>query len=259
MMRLGLCCLFRQEPIKFRRTTAKYLATQTRRRQKAYLSDICLHNANTLMGALQFCQQNGIGGFRVNSQILPLKTHPAHKYKIEDLPNYQQILTQFRKCGAFARKHRLRITFHPDQFILLSSPDPGVTRRSIADLRYQAEVASWIQADVLNIHAGGAYGHKRQTLRRLARRIEKLPEFVRARLTLENDDRIFTPADLLPFCKDTGIPFVYDIHHHRCLPDGMHVNAATELALETWNREPLFHISSPLGGWKAKNVRKHHD
>ncbi|MDX1708514.1 MAG: hypothetical protein R3274_07935, partial [Desulfobacterales bacterium] len=80
-----------------------------------------------------------------------------------------------------------------------------------------------------------------------------------ARLTLENDDRIFTPADLLPFCKDTGIPFVYDVHHHRCLPDGNGVETTTEQALETWDREPLFHISSPLGGWKAKNVRRHHD
>lgn len=259
MMRLGLCCLFRQAPIKFRRTTAKYLATQSRRQQKAYLSEICLHNANALMRALQFCEQNGIGGFRVNSQILPLKTHPAHQYKIQDLPDYQQILTQFRKCGAFGCKHGLRITFHPDQFILLSSPDPGVTRRSVADLRYQAEVASWIQADVLNIHAGGAYGDKGKTLRRLAHRIERLPGAVRRRLTLENDDRIFTPADLLPFCKQTGIPFVYDVHHHRCLPDDMNIESTTEKALQTWNREPLFHISSPLSGWKTNNPRPHHD
>lgn len=259
MLRLGLCCLFCKAPIKFRRTTAKYLAAQSRRHQTAYLSAICLHNAAALMNALQFCAQNGIGGFRVNSQILPLKTHPTHQYQIEDLPDYQQILTQFRKCGAFGRKHSLRISFHPDQFILLSSPDSGVTQRSVADLRYQAEVASWLQADVLNIHAGGAYGDKGKALRRLARRIEKLPDSVRTRLTLENDDRIFSPADLLPFCKDTGIPFVYDVHHHRCLPDGMRIERTTEKALETWNREPLFHISSPLGGWKAKNARRHHD
>ncbi|MBW2518544.1 MAG: UV DNA damage repair endonuclease UvsE [Deltaproteobacteria bacterium] len=259
MLRLGLCCLFREAPIKFKRTTARYLATQSRRRQLTYLSAICLHNANALMRALQFCEQKGIGGFRVNSQILPLKTHPTQHYDIEDLPDNQAILKQFRKCGAFGRKHNLRISFHPDQFILLSSPDSGVTRRSVADLTYQAEVASWIRADVLNIHAGGAYGDKRRALSRLARRIEKLPERVRTRLTLENDDRIFTPADLLPFCKNTGVPFVYDVHHHRCQPDGMRVEDTTAKALDTWNREPLFHISSPLDGWKTKNARRHHD
>ena len=259
MLRLGLCCLFREAPIKFRRTTAKYLATQSRRQQKAYLSEICLHNANALMRALQFCEQKGIGCFRVNSQILPLKTHPAHQYKIEDLPDYPAILKQFRKCGTFARKHGLRITFHPDQFILPSSPDSGVTQRSVADLVYQAEVASWIQADVLNVHAGGAYNDKRRALLRLMGRIEKLPDSVRTRLTLENDDRIYTPADLLPLCKETGIPFVYDVHHHRCLPDGMRIEDTTEKAIGTWNREPLFHISSPAGGWKTNNARRHHD
>lgn len=259
MLRFGLCCLFQKEPIKFRRTTARYLSTQSRRRQMTYLSEICLHNARALMSALQFCVQNGIGGFRVNSQILPLKTHPSHQYKIEDLPDYQQILTTFRECGAFGRENDLRITFHPDQFILLSSPDAQITRRSVADLKYQAEVASWIQADVLNIHAGGAYGNKGRTLHRLARRIEKLPGPVRSRLTFENDDRIFTPADLLPLCKDNGVPFVYDVHHHRCLADGMSIERTTEKALQTWNREPLFHISSPLGGWKASHARRHND
>lgn len=259
MLRLGLCCLFREAPIKFRRTTAKYLDTQSGRQQTAHLSKLCLHNANALMEALQFCIQNGIGGFRVNSQILPLKTHPVHQYEIEGLPDYQQILARFRECGAFGRKHDMRITFHPDQFILLSSPDSSVTQRSIADLKYQAEVAAWIGADVLNIHAGGAYGNKRRTLLRLARHIEKLPDSVRSRLTLENDDRIYSPADLLPLCKDTGVPLVYDVHHHRCLADGMSIERTTEKALKTWNREPLFHISSPLGGWKANHARRHHD
>ncbi len=259
MLRLGLCCIFREAPIKFRRTTARYLGTQSRRRQMAYLSEICLHNANALMEALQFCIQNGIGSFRINSQILPLKTHPQQQYELEDLPDYQQILTTFRACGRFGRRHDLRLTFHPDQFILLSSPDPEVTRRSVADLKYQAQVASWIRADVLNIHAGGAYGDKGRTLLRLARQIERLPASVRSRLTLENDDRIFSPADLLPLCQDIGVPLVYDVHHHRCLPDNMSIEQTTDAALKTWNREPLFHISSPRGGWKANNARRHHD
>jgi UV DNA damage endonuclease len=93
----------------------------------------------------------------------------------------------------------------------------------------------------------------------LARQIEKLPDTVRARLALENDDRIYSPSDLLPVCKDTGIPFVYDVHHHRCLPDGQTIEHVTEMALETWNREPLFHVSSPLGGWKGSNPRPHDD
>lgn len=44
-----------------------------------------------------------------------------------------------------------------------------------------------------------------------------------------------------------------------CLPDGLSVAAVTEQSLETWDREPLFHISSPRDGWSGPNPRKHHD
>ncbi|MBN1834758.1 MAG: hypothetical protein JW820_02845, partial [Spirochaetales bacterium] len=76
---------------------------------------------------------------------------------------------------------------------------------------------------------------------------------------LENDDRVYTPAEILPVCADTGTPLVYDVHHHRCLEDGLSVQEATTRALATWNREPLFHLSSPRGGWNAPNPRRHDD
>jgi hypothetical protein len=89
--------------------------------------------------------------------------------------------------------------------------------------------------------------------------VETLPDPVRKRLTLENDDRSYTPQDLFPVCRDLKIPLVYDVHHHRCLPDGLSVAAATEQSLETWDREPLFHISSPKDGWVAPDPKKYHD
>ena len=178
---------------------------------------------------------------------------------MEDLPVHDQIIQTFKDCGRFCQKHDIRTTFHPDQFILLSSPSSEVVQRSVADLIYQAEVAGWVNADVINIHGGGAYGNKSVSLSRLRKRIEQLPEAVRLRLTLENDDRVYTPKDLLPVCRDMGIPLVYDVHHHRCLPDGKSVEATTELALSTWNREPLFHLSSPKHGWESSKPGSHHD
>jgi UV DNA damage endonuclease len=259
MIRWGLCCIFRDAPIKFRRTTAKYSAKLSTDERMRHLSDICRHNANSLLEALQFCRRNGMNAFRINSQILPLKTHPQLGYEIEDLPQSTEIVNAFKKCKTYCRQHNLRTSFHPDQFILLSSPNPEITRRSIADLRYQAEVAEWVGADVINIHAGGAYGNKNEALKRLVRQIRSLPRYVRRRLTLENDDRLYTPSDLLPVCKKLKIPLVYDLHHHRCLPDGRNVEDTTQQALKTWNREPLFHISSPLCSWQDGNPRNHHD
>jgi UV DNA damage endonuclease len=257
MLRFGLCCIFLKEPIRFRRTTARYLGRMPRPRQLEQLATLCRHNAQSLLQALEFCSRTGIGAFRVNSQILPLKTHPQAGYRVEDLPGHRDIVAAFRACGRFARAHALRTSFHPDQFILLSSADAGVVERSVADLDYQAEVAEWIGADVINIHGGGAYGDKPLALRRLAANVRRLPARVRRRLCLENDDRVYTPADLLPVCRDLRLPLVYDVHHHRCLPDGVGIDETTIAALATWDREPLFHVSSPRDD--GRSLRGHHD
>ena len=259
MIRFGLCCIFKNQPIKFRQQTARYLSRFSTEERDRRLSEICRHNGLSLMRALIFCRANGIGGFRINSRILPLKTHPEVGYAIGDLPGGDEIVALFKECGEYARKHDIRTTFHPDQFITLSSPSSDVVRRSVAELVYQAEVAEWVHADVINLHAGGVHGDKPATLQRLKDNIRRLPPPVRQRLTLENDDRSYTPAELLPLCRGLDIPLVYDVHHHRCLPDHLDIAEATRLAAETWGgREPLFHLSSPADGWRGNGKKKHH-
>jgi UV DNA damage endonuclease len=258
-MRLGLCCIFQNEPIKFRTTTATALMKLSRVEALKKVSDLCLTNADALMSALHYCHAKRIGAFRINSGILPVKTHPKAGYQIDDLPQADLIRERFRACGAFAQECDIRTLFHPDQFTLLSSADSGITERSIADLVYQAEVCEWVGADVINIHGGGAYGDKASALARVEAHIRHLPQNVRQRLTLENDDKVYTPDDLFPLCERTKTPLIYDVHHHRCLPDGQSVKDATQRAIATWNREPVFHISSPKEGWDGPRPSRHHD
>ena len=258
-LRLGLCCLFAEEPIRFRTTTATAMLRLSREDRLARLAELCRINADALMSALEFCASHGIGAFRINSQILPVKTHPTAGYAIEELPGAEAIVARYRECGQYARTHGLRLSFHPDQFVVLNSPTPRTLEQSLAELNYQAEIAEWVGADTINLHGGGAYGDKTSALIALRRSIERLPEPVRSRLTIENDDKVYTPADLLPVCADTGVPLVYDVHHHRCLPDGLSVAEATERARATWRREPLFHVSSPIEGWKGPKPARHHD
>lgn len=181
------------------------------------------------------------------------------EYRLDELPESGEIFSLFRQSKDYAEAHNIRTTFHPDQFILLSSPKSIVTQNSIKELMYHAEMAELTHADVINIHPGGVYGDKDETLKRLMREIEKLPDAIRKRLTLENDDKSYSPVDLLPVCKNLNIPFVYDIHHHRCLQNNVDVEKTTESALKTWDREPLFHISSPKYGWQNKKKSPHAD
>lgn len=258
MIRLGLCCLFRDQPILFRTTTAKSLRVLDRKSALLKLARLCAANAEALLAALHYCAYKGIGCFRVNSRIMPLKTHPLHGYDTGDLPGGDEIVTRFRACGEFARKHDLRLSFHPDQFNVLNSPRPEVVAASVLEIEYQAEVAEWVGADVINIHAGGAFGDKLTALSAFVDGISRLSSRARSRLTVENDDRIYSPSDILAMCRGEGLPLVYDVHHHRCNRDALTVEEATEQSLLTWDREPLFHISSPIEGWDGPHPERHH-
>lgn len=260
MPRFGLCCKFAAEPIHFRTATATRMLQYPEEQRSVLLAELCGANAAALSCAIDYCAAHNIGDFRINSQILPLQTHPRLKYALGDLPGGGDIIAAFEQCGVRARELGIRLGFHPDQFVILNSPREDVLLPSIEELRCQADIAELVGADVINIHGGGTYGDKPAALKRLADNIAALPENIRRKLTLENDDRSFTPADLLPICRQTRVPLVYDAHHHRCNPDHGSIADTTRAAMETWDREPLFHISSPRLSWsEAGNHRPHHD
>jgi UV DNA damage endonuclease len=116
-----------------------------------------------------------------------------------------------------------------------------------------------VEGAVLNIQGGGEFDDKQTTLADFSRSLDRLSSRARSRVTVENDDKVFTPADLLPVCRATGIPLVYDVHHHRCNQDGLSEEEMTEQGIVTWNREPLFHILSPIEGWDGSKPERHHD
>lgn len=258
-MRFGLCCLFVAEPVTFRTTTAKALSALSRRDALAKASAVCLHNAQNLLLAVRTAHRLGIGAFRIMSPLFPRMTHPDVGYRLEDLPQAEDISRNMADVRDFAQARDIRLSFHPDQFVVLSSPHAHVIESSVRELEYQAFLADLTGADVINIHAGGAYGDKAAALKRLAAVVRDLPEGVSSRLTLENDDVTYTMRDLLPACGELGLPLVYDVHHHRCNPDGLGEAEATDLAGATWKgREQYCHISSPREGWQG-NPKPHAD
>lgn len=261
-MRFGLCCLFKNEPVTFRTTTAKALSTLKRDEQLRKLSTICLHNVHNLHQAVETASRLGIGAFRIMSPLFPRMTHPDVGYSLEDLPEGENIARLMAASRTLAVRHELRLSFHPDQFVVLSSPHAAVVKNSLRELEYQGELAVALGADVINLHAGGVYGDKKLALQRFAAVLTDLSPAVRSRLSVENDDSSYTVRDLLPLCSRYSLPLAYDVHHHRCNPDGLTIAEATELAAATWEsdgREPYCHLSSPRAGWQEGNPRPHAD
>ena len=259
-MRLGLCCQFLDAPIRFRQATHRYVGSLAPEQRWAYLSQVARANAIALAHAVERCAELGIGAFRVNSQLLPLATHPESGYTLDDLHQGDVITASFRAAGELARLRQVRLSFHPDQFVVLNSERPHTVESSVRELEHTAAVSALIGADTITVHGGGGAGGAAAALDRLRRGMDRLSDSARSRLALENDDRVFTPAQLLPVCDAASVPLVYDVHHHRCNADDLSVEAATDAAVATWrSREPWMHISSPRDGWTARDPRPHAD
>ena len=259
-LRLGLCCAFVGEPIRFRRTTARYLCRLSTSDRREHLRGIAADNARALALAVDWCAAHGVGAFRVNSEILPLSTHPELGYRLDELDRTGEICAAFADAGARARRGAVRLSLHPDQFVVPGSLRADVAQSSLAELEHQAAVAELIGAELITLHGGGAQGGKAAALSRLRLNLARLTPRARGRIALENDDRVYTVEDLLPLCREEGISLVYDVHHHRCNPDALGVEEATEAAARTWGpREPWAHLSSPKGGWRGDSPRSHAD
>lgn len=253
MIRLGLCCTFLEAPIRFRTTTARYVSSLPKASRPKFLNELCLHNARTLGAAISWCRDNGVGAFRVQSGLWPLYTHPDHPYELD--PEVRATLADVGKA-----RGDIRLSFHPDQFVVPGSVNSAVVASSLGELEYQAEVAELIGAEQLTIHGGGAQGGKSAALARLEAALVKLSPRAKSRVVLENDDRVYTVEDLLPTCERLSVPLIYDVHHHRCNPDSLSIDRATELATATWHgREPWMHLSSPAEGWRGRNPGPHAD
>ena len=254
-IRWGLCCQFADDGVHFRQATHRYVWSLAPRKRLDYLRDIGRANAIALVHAVVRCHDLGIGAFRVNSQILPLITHPVTGYTLASLDTDGIITQSFARAGDIARELDIRLSFHPDQFVVLNSTRDDVVTSSVRELDAQATLARIIGADTITLHVGGMTDGKSAALDRLERNLDRLSADARTRLALENDDRMFTVRDLHAFCQRNGVPLVYDVHHHRCNPDGFDIGTATSLAVETWNgREPWMHISSSR---EASNPRPH--
>jgi UV DNA damage endonuclease len=196
------------------------------------------------------------------SQLFPLYTHPEAGYVLTALPDCEQITGVLQEVNRYCRANDIRLSFHPDQFITIASPNPAVVVNSIKELEYHGFLAELIGADIVNIHIGGVFNDKNAVLKRFAENFKLLSPAVKTRLAVENDDISYSVQDVLPLCEQLSIPMVYDVHHHRCNPDKYSIAEATDRCIEHWmalRREPHFHISSPLDGWNSSTRRSHAD
>ena len=214
-------------------------------------------NLACLRRLLEWNVAQGLLFFRIGSGIVPFGSHPVNTF-----PWQTHFAADFRAVGDYIKAHHLRVSFHPDQFVVLNSPSADIVRRSIEELVYQGSMLDLMGLDSmakLQIHVGGLYGDRELAIARFVDVYATLPAAVRARLVVENDDRLFSLRDCLSLHAATGVPILFDNFHHECLNHGEPMAEALRLAAATWHPTrdgvPMMDYSSQaLGERKGKHT-----
>lgn len=207
-----------------------------------YASQLALQNVQSLYKILQWNVEHGIKVFRITSELFPW----ASEYKLKSLPDFKEIRSILETAG----KLPVRVSTHPGPFNKLAGAGDTL-KNTITDLEIHSELFDLMGLEPshwnkINIHVGGAYGDKQETLKRFSQNFKLLSQNLQRRLTVENDDKkgLFTVSELLPLHDMTGIPIVFDYFHHKLHPGLLREEEAFLAAYDTWSVRPVFHYSS---------------
>jgi UV DNA damage endonuclease len=138
-----------------------------------------------------------------------------------------------------------------------------VVANSVKILKMHAKTMDLLKQPRSEWAAMTIHGGKSDRADRMVENIGKLPEEIRSRIVLENDEYTYSSDEILDICRRARVPMVFDAHHHICHEnledyDNESVENAFWAARETWaNPEnQLVHISN---GRERFGDRAHHD
>jgi len=205
---LGLVCITTSDAVRFRTVTRKRLLQLSEIEQETVLRELYTDNLKRLDKAIDFCSVNQIKLYRMTSALFPFADTDLGEAVLHSMTE------ELRNTGDRALSLGIRLVLHPDQFVVLSSDKLSVVENSIKILAAHALILDMLgqprspQA-LMNIHGG-----KSDRTSQLKSVIRDLPESIRSRLTFENDEYAYSSSEILEVCLDTGVPMVFDAHHH---------------------------------------------
>lgn len=215
-----------------------------------YASELSLKNSNDLLKVIEWNKENGIGMYRMSSDIFPW----CSEYELSDLPDYTEISEIFRKIGILAMESGIRLTFHPSPYAVLASHNPSVVVKAVKEICQHAEIMDLLglpqdHNSPINIHVNSSNPDKKTAAERFCQNFSLLTDSAKSRLVVEVDDKKsqFTSVDLYEMIyKKIGVPITFDYLHNYCNPpEGLSEKESLEICLSTWPEGilPITHYS----------------
>ena len=173
-------------------------------------------NLSALEAMVDYNIKNGIKLFRISSDIIPFGSHPINK--VQWWYEFKEILS---RIGEKIDVSGMRISMHPGQYTVLNAIEPRVLQNAIEDLKYHAAFLDALDIDKKNkiiLHIGGVYGDKVKSSKVFIKNYFNLPQTLKDRLIIENDDKSYTISDVIAISKEIDAPVVFDNLHHQINP-----------------------------------------
>lgn len=206
-MRIGYPCITVGVPdANFRTCTEKYATEE-------HLLELIRLNLDALERVITYNLSQGIQLFRIYSDLIPFGSSPVNR-----VPWTELFAERFDQIGSLIRDGNMRVSMHPGQYTVLNTPNREVLERAILDLKYHDNVLTKLGVDQehkIVLHIGGVYGDKGAAVSRFLEQAQRLPEGIRSRLVIENDERAFSIEDVLEIGSKHEIPVVFDNLHHQ--------------------------------------------
>lgn len=183
---------------------------------------------------------------RITSDMLSFYTMDEYKdfWTRQDVQD--SLARWFAPIGQAARDNDVRISFHPDQFVVLASDREEVVNKSIEEFEYHTDMARWMgygnnfQDIKINVHISGRQGP--DGIKRVMSRLS--PE-ARNSLTIENDEMTWGIEHSLELADTCAL--VLDIHHH-WVKTGEYIEASDDRIkriIDSWRgTRPVIHFST---------------
>lgn len=222
------------------------------------IEETWVNNAKGLLSIIKRVNSEGMKLFRVSSNVFPLYDSLPN-----ELNNCQEVKSILAETGKYIIENKMRVTSHPDQFVVLSSNKTDVIEKSMRMLDHHAWIFDQMNLPISTYYAINIHGGTKGNSSILIDSIKKLNESTKGRLTLENDESSYNVLDLYKVYEETGVPTLWDSHHHTFNDAGLSLEDALVKAKSTWGSvKPATHLSNTdpaVANGSFTERRKHSD